>query len=97
MNRLERLQPVHARSAYRSEAPLSDQTATPASPLGVVSYLLALLAFLPGIGALLGIPLVGWGLFNISRGGLRVAAIAGVGVTLNILGYLFWYLPLQRS
>jgi hypothetical protein len=66
---------------------MSEPTTRSQEPLGAAAYLLAALAFIPGLGILLGLPSIGWGLLLGARGGRKVVAIAAAGVTLNVLGY----------
>jgi hypothetical protein len=67
-------------------------------PLGLAAYALAILAFIPGMGILLGLPSIGWGLLFASKGGRKVATVAATGVTLNILGYaIIFYLGFAKQ
>ena len=69
----------------------------PPKPVGMGAYLLAALAFVPGLGVFLGLPSIGWGLLARDRGGIRIALIAAAGVALNILGYAVLFSRLSHA
>ena len=77
---------------------MADPIAEPKKPLGIVPFVLAALAFIPGLGIFLGIPTIVWGFIARSRDGLKVAAIAGTGVALNIVGYgVLFYIGVREE
>jgi len=77
---------------------MTEPSAEPKKPLGVLPFVLAGLAFIPAFGVLLGIPSIIWGFVTRSRGGLKVAVVAGTGVALNIIGYsILFYMGFAKK
>src|SRR5438477_8460427 len=77
---------------------MTEPLSAPKKSVGVLPVLVAALAFVPVLGVLLGIPSIAWGFITRARGGLKVAAVAGAGVLLNVMGLgALFYLGFAKS